>query len=125
MSWFGSYGSGWLSDPRFLLGVALFGAGYAVNLHSDAVLRGLRRPGESGYKIPQGGFFRWVSSPNYFGEVVEWCGWALATWSAAGLAFALFSFANLAPRAVSNHRWYREQFPDYPAERRAIIPGLW
>ena len=125
VSQFGSYGSEWLGDPRFVLGVGLFVAGYAINLHSDAVLRGLRRPGETGYKIPRGGLFRWVSSPNYFGEIVEWCGWALATWTAAGLAFAVFSFANLAPRAVANHRWCREKFPDYPAERRAILPGVW
>ena len=125
VSHFGSYGSEWLGDPRFVLGVGLFVAGYAINLHSDAVLRGLRRPGETGYKIPRGGLFRWVSSPNYFGEIVEWCGWALATWSAAGLAFAVFTFANLSPRAVANHRWYREKFPDYPAERGAILPGVW
>ncbi len=125
VSHFGSYGNAWLGDPRFLVGLVLFVAGYTINLHSDAVLRGLRGPGESGYKIPRRGLFRWVSSPNYFGEVVEWCGWALATWSAAGLAFAASTCANLAPRAISNHRWYRERFPDYPPERKAFLPGVW
>jgi protein-S-isoprenylcysteine O-methyltransferase Ste14 len=67
--------------------------------------------------------YRWISSPNYFGEIVEWLGWALMTWSLAGLAFAVYTTANLAPRAFSNHRWYREKFPDtYPSERRALIP---
>ena len=46
----------------------------------------------------------------------------LATWSVAGLAFALYTAANLAPRAVANHAWYRERFPDYPARRRALVP---
>ena len=46
------------------------------------------------------------------------------TWSLAGLAFALFTFCNLAPRALSNHRWYRETFEHYPSNRRALIPGL-
>jgi protein-S-isoprenylcysteine O-methyltransferase Ste14 len=124
VSHFGSYGEQWLTDPRFLVGVMLFLGGYAINLHSDAVLRGLRSPGETGYKIPQGGCFRWVSSANYFGEIVEWCGWALATWTAAGFTFALFTVANLLPRALSHHRWYREQFPDYPKNRKAVIPGL-
>lgn len=119
------YGPGWWTDPRFLLGSALFLAGLAVNWQSDALLRRLRRPGETGYRIPHGGLFRWVSCPNYLGEIVEWAGWALATWSAAGLAFALFTFANLAPRAHAHHRWYRERFPDYPAQRRAVLPGLW
>jgi protein-S-isoprenylcysteine O-methyltransferase Ste14 len=102
--------------------VALFAAGYALNRRSDRTLRTLRAPGETGYRIPRGGGFRWVSSPNYLGEIVEWLGWALATWSPAGLAFAVYTAANLAPRAVDNHRWYREKFPDYPADRRALVP---
>jgi 3-oxo-5-alpha-steroid 4-dehydrogenase 1 len=125
VSHFGSYGPEWLWDPRFLFGTLLFFAGAAINLHSDSVLRNLRAPGESGYRIPHGGFYRWISSPNYFGEILEWLGWALATWSTAGLAFALFTMANLAPRARSNHAWYRETFEDYPERRRALIPGLY
>ena len=118
----GSYPTGWLTDPRFLLGVAVFLGGYWLNRRADRTLRQLRRPGETGYKIPQGGLYRWVSSPNYLGEIIEWFGWALATWSMAGLAFALYTTANLAPRAIQHHRWYHEQFPDYPAERRALVP---
>jgi protein-S-isoprenylcysteine O-methyltransferase Ste14 len=65
-----------------------------------------------------------VSCPNYLGEIVEWFGWALATWSFGGLAFALYTTANLAPRALDHHAWYRRQFPDYPADRRALLPHL-
>jgi len=119
------YGTDWFLDPRFIIGTALFLAGYAVNLHSDHVLRTLRKPGETGYKIPRGGFFRYVSCPNYFGELVEWTGWTIATWSLAGLAFAVFTAANLVPRARSNHEWYRKTFPDYPAERKRVIPFVY
>lgn len=123
LSGFGAYSAAWLADPRFLAGAAVFLVGLAINLHADTVLISLRKPGETGYKIPQGGMYRWISSPNYFGEIVEWLGWALMTWSLPGLAFALYSVANLAPRAISNHRWYREKFPgEYPRERRALIP---
>jgi protein-S-isoprenylcysteine O-methyltransferase Ste14 len=125
VSQYAHYGPDWARDPRFLLGALLFVTGFAINLHSDAILRGLRRPGESGYSVPHGGLFRWVSCPNYLGEIIEWCGWALATWSGAGLAFAIFTIANLAPRALSNQRWYRERFQDYPGERRALIPYFW
>ncbi|WP_027345107.1 methyltransferase [Hamadaea tsunoensis] len=121
---YGSYPTSWLADPRFLIGVLLFAGGLALNLRSDRILRALRRPGESGYKIPQGGPYRWVSSPNYLGEIVEWLGWALATWSFAGLAFAVYTIANLAPRALANHRWYQSEFPDYP-DRKALLPYLW
>jgi steroid 5-alpha reductase family enzyme len=122
VSHLGDYRTDWLLDPRFLAGAALFLGGLALNIGSDRTLRRLRRPGESGYRIPYGGGYRWVSCPNYLGEIVEWFGWALATWSAAGLAFALYTTANLAPRAVAHHGWYRERFTDYPTGRRALVP---
>jgi 3-oxo-5-alpha-steroid 4-dehydrogenase 1 len=121
----GGYPTSWLTDPRFLAGLTLFVAGFVVNRHADATLRALRRRGGSGYAIPQGGLYRWVSCPNYLGEIVEWCGWALATWSLPGLAFAVWTAANLVPRARANHRWYREHFADYPPERKALLPHIW
>jgi len=117
------YPAGWLADPRFVAGVALFVAGTSVNRRADATLRALAVG--DGYAIPRGGLYRWVSCPNYLGEIVLWCGWALATWSLAGLSFALWTVANLAPRALSHHRFYRERFPDYPAERKALVPFVW
>ncbi|MGE0787420.1 MAG: DUF1295 domain-containing protein [Sandaracinaceae bacterium] len=122
ISHLGTYGPEWLLDPRMIAGAALFLTGMAVNLHADTVLIGLRKPGESGYKIPEGGLYRWISNPNYFGELIEWLGWAVMTWSLAGTAFAIYTAANLVPRAIANHRWYREKFEDYPAQRRAIVP---
>jgi len=122
----GSYPDAWLTDPRFLAGVALFFVGSAINHHADWVLLNLRKPGETGYKIPRGGMYRWVTSANYLGELVIWVGWAVATWSLAGLSFAIFTAANLAPRAAQHHAWYHETFgDDYPPERRRLIPLLW
>ncbi|MBL7202542.1 MAG: DUF1295 domain-containing protein [Anaerolineae bacterium] len=121
----GGYPAEWLRDPRFLTGLGLFLVGYFINRQADHTLHGLREPGEAGYRIPEGGLYRWVSCPNYLGEIVEWFGWAIATWSLPGLAFAVWATANLAPRAGANHRWYREQFPNYPSGRKALVPGLW
>jgi protein-S-isoprenylcysteine O-methyltransferase Ste14 len=118
------YDGAWLSDPRFVVGAILFVLGFALNQQSDAILRGLRAPGSSAYSIPTGGLYRWVSCPNYFGEILTWTGWAIATWSLPGLAFLLYTVANLGPRALANHRWYRATFADYPAERRALVPFL-
>ena len=96
-----------------------------INRQSDAMLRNLREPGEEGYKIPQGGLYKWVSCPNYLGEIIQWAGWAVVTWSLPGLAFALWTVANLAPRAYSNHNWYQDHFLEYPPERKALVPKLW
>jgi 3-oxo-5-alpha-steroid 4-dehydrogenase 1 len=63
-----------------------------------------------------------MSCPNLMGEVVQWCGFALMCWNWPALSFAVWTAANLIPRALSHHAWYRSHFPDYPAERRAVIP---
>lgn len=126
LSWgaIGGYASSWLMDPRFLVGVGVFAVGYHINRKADAMLAALRTPGEADYRIPRGWLFEKVSCPNYLGEFLIWTGWALATWSTAGAVFLLWTLANLLPRALSHHHWYLDRFPDYPAERRAVIPGL-
>ncbi len=121
----GSYPTSWLLDPRFLVGTGTFLVGFAINQHADWVLMKLRKPGETGYKIPHGGLYRFVTCPNYLGEILEWTGFAIAAWSLPGVAFAVYTIANLAPRAASHHAWYREKFPDYPASRKALIPLVW
>lgn len=113
----------WLASPRFLLGAGLFFAGLVTHVLADRKLRLLRKSAE-GYGIPRGGLFRYLSCPNYLGEIVEWSGFALASWSPGALIFALWTAANLVPRAVRHHRWYREKFPAYPSSRRAIVPFL-
>ncbi len=122
---FASYPNDWLGDFRFLIGTMVFIAGFVINRSADEILRHLREQNDARYGIPFGGMYRWVSCPNYFGEILTWGGWTIATWSLPGLAFAVWTFANLAPRARTHHRWYLEQFPDYPKERKALIPGLW
>jgi steroid 5-alpha-reductase len=109
----------------FFVGLLVFFVGMGINIWCDKVLLKLKGEGK-GYVIPKGGFFEVVSCPNYFGEIVEWFGWALMTWSWAGLGFFVYTFANLGPRARANHRWYLEKFgEDYPKKRKAVIPYLY
>jgi len=112
----------WLSDGRFWLGLAVFVLGFFFHVRADAILRGLRSSEGTGYRIPQGFLYRFVSCPNYLGEMTEWIGWAILTWSLAGTSFAVWTIANLFPRAVAHHRWYQREFQDYPTDRKAVIP---
>lgn len=114
----------YLFSVRFCMGVFLFVFGLGINVHSDRILRHLRAPGETGYKIPRGGAFELVTAANYFGETLEWTGYAIAAATPAAAAFAAFTVLNLAPRAVSHHAWYKKKFENYPKKRKAYIPLL-
>lgn len=121
----GAYTIDWITDPRFMLGVLIFYGGYALNRHAERNLRFLRRLEGIDYSIPRKGLFRLISCPNYLGEIVQWFGWAIAIWSLPGLLFALWTLANLLPRARSHHLWYKNTFADYPRNRRALIPFVY
>lgn len=149
----GGAGADALLAPRVALGVLVWAVGLAVNLDADATLRGLRRPGETGYKIPRGGAFELVSGANFFGEIVEWAGFAIAATAAAPVpagfargvpwlaaiaqspaapllcppvAFAIFTLCNIGPRGAQHHAFYKKTFgAAYPKGRRAVIPFVW
>ena len=121
----GGYENSWFLTPMFIIGIIIFISGFFTHLHSDHIIRNLRKPGETDFKIPYGGMFRFVSCPNYLGEITEWCGWSIMTWSLSGLLFAVWTSANLGPRARSNHKWYQETFPDYPKNRKVLIPFIY
>ena len=114
----------WAKDIRFIFGVILFFAGFIINLQSDNILLLLRKNSKNGYVIPRGGLFKFISCPNFFGEILEWGGFALLTWSPAALTFFIWTMVNLIPRGLDHHRWYKKKFPDYPGNRKAIIPYI-
>ncbi|XP_060582920.1 3-oxo-5-alpha-steroid 4-dehydrogenase 1-like isoform X2 [Ruditapes philippinarum] len=83
--------------------------------------------GENWFNKPHflfGGMFTYVSGANFFGEMLEWTGFALAAWSIPSLAFTVFTCCNLGPRALHHHRYYKEKFEDYPKTRKALIPFI-
>lgn len=123
----GMYESGWLHSPQFIIGTLIFFAGMAINLHSDHVIRNLRKPGDTRHYIPRKGLYRYVTSANYFGELTEWIGYAILTWSPAGLLFAVWTFANLGPRAKSLTEKYEQEFGEeyVTLKKKHLIPFIW
>ena len=124
MGYAADYAAQWLTDPRFVGGVALMLAGAALNVWADYRLLHLRRLNEGRYVLPRGGAYDHICCPNFTGEIIEWIGFALLTWCLPGLAFAVWTIANLLPRAIWRRNWYRRQFSDYPVTRRALFPGV-
>lgn len=117
------YDLSWLISVPFVIGLLTFTLGYVINKQSDRILFAIKRNG-SEYQIPTGGLYKYISCPNYLGEMMEWLGWAIMTWSIAGLGFFIFTVCNLFPRALSNHKWYKSHFKEYPKNRKALIPFL-
>ena len=120
------YPADWLTDPRFIAGFAVFIFGMFVNISSDDIIRNLRKDGDTRHYLPKEGMFRYVTSANYFGEFVEWVGFAILTWSWAGAVFALWTFANLAPRASRIYDRYQAEFGDEldTKKTKRIIPFI-
>lgn len=125
------------------LGIGLFFLGMGINLHSDGVLRNLRRKNnhqlsksvvqkeryqeneiQHAYYIPHSPLFSYISCPNFFGEILEWFGFAMAShFSLPSVAFFIYTASNLIPRGIAHHHWYQRKFDDYPVERRwAVVP---
>ncbi len=108
-----------------ILGTSFFVFGFVTHVHSDHIILDQKKLASGQYIIPQGWLFRFVSNPNYLGEILQWLGWAILLNCIASWSFFLFTLANLWPRAISNHRWYRSKFEDYPVDRKIIIPFIY
>ena len=106
------YGNAWLQTPQFIIGAILFFTGLIINIDSDRRVRNLRKVGDTKHYLPRGGMFNYVTSANYFGELLEWTGFAIATWSMAGWVFVIWSFANLVPRANAIYKNYSQKFAE-------------
>jgi 3-oxo-5-alpha-steroid 4-dehydrogenase 1 len=118
------YKPGFLSDFRITAGVVLFLTGFIINKYHDNLLISLRSAAGNGYKIPYGGLFKYVSCPNFLGEIISWAGFALVVLNLPSLSFLVWTIVNLSSRALDHHRWYLKEFPDYDRGRKAIIPWL-
>ena len=106
-----------------LIGFIIFIIGLYINISSDNTLIKLRT-NQKGYVIPKGGLFNYVSCPNFFGEIIEWLGFAIMTLNLGSISFLIWTICNLIPRSKAHHNWYKENFENYPSKRKAVIPYL-
>ncbi|KAI9459953.1 3-oxo-5-alpha-steroid 4-dehydrogenase-domain-containing protein [Boletus coccyginus] len=97
-----------------------------------------KKPQREHYGIPHGYLYAYVSYPNYLCEWVEWCGFALAAAPLPAVTSLGALLASVQPpwiffvseiflmigRAYNGHLWYLRNFPDYPKDRKVVIPYL-
>ena len=130
-----------ISNYNFEFGIVLIIIGFSIVFTSDRILLNLKKQQlmkkrmvnttstsknnnnnsnnnnknshTSHYSIPYGGLFYLVSSPHYFGELLEWIGFCIASnYSLCSLSFVLWTAANLIPRSIHTHNWYKKTFQD-------------
>ena len=123
----GAYGADWFKSGYFIFGTILFFVGMFINIQSDYIIRHLRKEGDTGHYIPDKGLYKYVTSANYFGELVEWTGYAILSMSPAAFVFVIWTFANLAPRSKALTEKYIEEFgEEYESlGRKNLIPFIW
>ncbi len=120
-----SYDTDYFLDPHFIIGVSMFVIGWGINLWADHKILNLRKPGDTHYVLPKGGLFNYLASPNLFGEIIEWIGFAIAANHLAAYGFAIWTCANLIPRCRDHYHWSKAHFENYPQKRKLLIPFVW
>jgi hypothetical protein len=111
---------------QILAAVGFFGCAVVAGLH-DYKLCALRKSGDTGYQVPHGLLFQWISGPHYLFELLEWCffvpfleyGFPMAT-------FGVLFMVNLTGRAEAVHDAYTKRLfkNKYPEDRTSYIPFI-
>ena len=119
-----TYSNIYIYKLNFIFGLFILIIGVIINIKSDNILITIKNK-DCRYKIPKGFLYKYISCPNYFGEIIEWFGFALMTLSFPALIFFIWTISNLVPREIATHRWYKNKFDDYPTEKKIIFPFIY
>ena len=106
--------------PRYSM--FLFTLAELCNFKTHTILRDLRPAGTTERRIPRGLGFDQVSCPNYFFEILAWVAMSSVTNSWASWVFTAVGGIQMWFWSVKKHRRYKKEFPNYPKERKILIP---
>ena len=121
------YSYTYFKSPNFIIGIVIFLVGFIANIDSDAYIRGLRKAGDTKHYFPYRHLYRFVSSANYLGEMIEWLGFAILTSNPASYLFLVWTGANLIPRSHAIYKQYKKEFPEEMAKYKVkrILPFIY
>uniref|UniRef100_A0A1I8QF35 Polyprenal reductase n=1 Tax=Stomoxys calcitrans TaxID=35570 RepID=A0A1I8QF35_STOCA len=109
----------------------LFHFSWSQQYKSNMILVNLRKDAKTGkvetekHLLPTGGFFNIVSSPHMLFEVLMYA--ALLGIMANSFTWKLIVIwvcSNQLMNALLTHKWYKENFKNYPKHRKALIPFI-
>jgi very-long-chain enoyl-CoA reductase len=110
-------------DALFYLGIMFFILGEAGNFYHHKLLAELRKK-EQGYYIPRGGWFEHATCPHYFFELLTWLGLVLVSRHFFTVLVFVAMLGYLTARSIKTRQWYRSRFPEYPKDRKFMIPFI-
>ena len=100
-----------------VLGFLLFWLGMWINIKSDNILQKAKERScknvekkdgkESKYVRIDEFLFKYVGSPNYFGEVIEWFGYFFIVQNIYSFLFAFSTLNILTAAAIPRNKWNR------------------
>jgi protein-S-isoprenylcysteine O-methyltransferase Ste14 len=112
---------GWL----FGLGLALYAAGSLINTVSEYQRHRWKQVPAHGGHLYTGGLFRYARHVNYFGDIVLFSGWALATGRLVALVLpAIMTVVFVFEHAPRLDRYLAERYGDEYARWAAETPRL-
>ena len=77
------------------------------------------------HELPKGGLFKYVSSPHMSTEIGMYLILYALMYNNSTYIYCLFwVLSNQICNAILTHKWYLENFKDYPKDRKAIIPFI-
>ena len=77
------------------------------------------------HPMPKGGWFKFVSSPHMTAEVGMYLSLYGLLFRNTSYIYCLFwVLTNQLSNALLTHQWYKETFPKYPKERKALFPYI-
>lgn len=103
-------------------GVFLFSIGTSGNFYHHFLLSKLRQKNDTGYKIPKGGLFNYVTCPHYLFEIISFIGLGCISQTVYGVNLSLGILCYLSGRSFATREWYRSKFENFPANTKALIP---
>lgn len=78
------------------------------------------------HSVPRGFLFELVSCPHYLCEILIYLSLLVVQSGSSYTWWMVVSFVacNQVIVGLFNHLWYKDNFKDYPLERKAVLPFL-
>lgn len=120
------------TDVTFIdiIAILLFLWAWKHQYRCNVILANLRKEKKGirteNYKVPEGDWFQYLSSPNLSAEVLIYLSLTILMWQNQTWWFLMYwVIVNQGENMLLTHWWYKEKFDNFPKTRKAVFPFLY